>query len=186
MRVVFCGSGYFAVPSFRAIVGGGHELVGVLTQPARQAGRGGKLRATPIAVAAAELSVDVTPCENINSDEMISLLKALAPDVIAVVERFIRTLKDECTRRILVPFRREAFRTELRLFVEWYNEYRPHTYLDGRTPNELALDLPPANEAPRLEPRPNWPRNSPCASPQAPVRGDPGARFTLLFAFHGG
>ena len=105
---------------------------------------------------------------------------------IAVVERFIRTIKDECTRRILVPFRREAFRRELRLFVEWYNEYRPHTYLDGRTPNEVALDLPPANEAARLEPRANWPRKSRCASPQAPVRGDPGARFVLSIAFHVG
>jgi len=105
---------------------------------------------------------------------------------IAVVERFIRTLKDECTRRILVPFRREKFRTELKFFVQWYNEYRPHTFLDGRTPNEVALDLPPANKAPRLEPRPNWSRNSPCASPQAPVRGDPGERFVLSIAFHGG
>ena len=104
---------------------------------------------------------------------------------IAVVERFVRTLKDECTRRILVPFRYDEFRRELRLFVEWYNEYRPHTYLDGRTPNEAALDLPPANESPRLEPRPNWPRKSRCASPQAPVRGDPGARIVLSIAYHG-
>ena len=86
MRVVFCGSGDFAVPSFRAIVAGTHELVGVLTQPPRPAGRGGKLRATPIAAAAAELSVNVTPCENINSDETVALLGALKPDVIAVVD----------------------------------------------------------------------------------------------------
>ena len=86
MRVVFCGSGDFAVPSFRAVCGGAHELVGVLTQPARPAGRGGKLRDTPIAVAAEELSVDVTPCENINSDETIALLGSLRPDVIAVVD----------------------------------------------------------------------------------------------------
>ena len=86
MRVVFCGSGNFAVPSFRAIVGGGHELVGVLTQPARPAGRGGKLRHTPVALVAEELSVDVTPCADINSDESLSLLRSLQPDVIAVVD----------------------------------------------------------------------------------------------------
>ena len=86
MRVVFCGSGDFAVPSFRAVCGGAHELVGVLTQPARPAGRGGKLRETPIAVAAAELSVDVTPRENINSDETVAMLDALGADVIAVVD----------------------------------------------------------------------------------------------------
>ncbi len=71
-------------------------------------------------------------------------------------------------------------------FVEWYNEFRPHTYLDGCTPNEVALDLSPANQAPRLEPRSNWPRKSRCASPQAPVRGGPGAKFVLSVAFHGG
>jgi methionyl-tRNA formyltransferase len=77
MRVVFCGSGNFAAPSFRAIVDGAHELVGVLTQPPRPAGRGAKLRATPIAGAAAELSIDATECRNINSDEHGSLLPAL-------------------------------------------------------------------------------------------------------------
>jgi methionyl-tRNA formyltransferase len=86
MRVVFCGSGNFAVPSFRAIVGGACDLVGVLTQPARPAGRGGKLRHTPIAIAAEELSIDVTPCADINSDESLSLLRSLRPDVIAVVD----------------------------------------------------------------------------------------------------
>ncbi|MDP6633971.1 MAG: methionyl-tRNA formyltransferase [Phycisphaerae bacterium] len=86
MRVVFCGSGDFAVPSFRAIVGGEHELVGVLTQPARKAGRGGKLRHTPIAAAARELSVEAVPCEDINSDEFLEMLRSMRPDVTAVVD----------------------------------------------------------------------------------------------------
>ena len=86
MRVVFCGSGDFAVPSFRAIVGGEYELVGVLTQPARRAGRGGKLRPTPIATAAVELGIEATPCESINSDESLAMLRSLRPDVIAVVD----------------------------------------------------------------------------------------------------
>jgi methionyl-tRNA formyltransferase len=98
MRVVFCGSGDFAVASFRAICAGAHELVGVLTQPARPAGRGGKLRPTPVATAAAELSVDVTPCENINSQESVAMLKSLAPDVIAVVDfgQIIRLPARDC------------------------------------------------------------------------------------------
>ena len=36
---------------------------------------------------------------------------------LAVVERLIRTLKNECTRRLLVPYRRPRFRRELSLFV---------------------------------------------------------------------
>ncbi len=98
MRVVLCGSGGFAVPSFRAICDGAHELVGVLTQPPRPAGRGGELRHTPIAIAADELSVDATPCENINSGDAIAMLKSLAPDVIAVVDfgQIIRAGARDC------------------------------------------------------------------------------------------
>jgi len=53
---------------------------------------------------------------------------------IAVVERFMRTLKDECTRVIRVPARRRDFRAELSLFAEWFNEHRPHIFLNGKTP----------------------------------------------------
>jgi transposase InsO family protein len=46
---------------------------------------------------------------------------------IAVVERFILTLKKECTRFILVPLRSKTFRQELALFADWYAEDRPHS-----------------------------------------------------------
>jgi len=105
---------------------------------------------------------------------------------IAVVERFIRSMKDECTRRLLIPMRRRAFRKELCLYAEWYNEHRPHQALDGRTPDEVYYDRSPANEAPRFEPRPHWPKGSPCASPQAPPRGEPAARLQLVVRHHGG
>jgi transposase InsO family protein len=106
---------------------------------------------------------------------------------IAVAERFIRTMKTECTRRLLlVPMRREAFRRELGFFVQWYNEHRPHEWLDGRTPNEVYFDCPPANRAPRWEPRTRWPRGSPCAAPQVLVKGQPGARVELAVTSHEG
>ena len=53
---------------------------------------------------------------------------------LSVVERFIQTLKAEGMRRIVVPLRREVLRREVNLYVEWYNEFRPHEFLDGRTP----------------------------------------------------
>lgn len=90
------------------------------------------------------------------------------------MERFNRTLKEEGTRKLLVPLRRESFRAELSLFVAWYNEHRPHTWLGGRTPGEVYDALPPANEQPRIEPRPRWPVESRCAQPRAPVDGKPG------------
>ena len=105
---------------------------------------------------------------------------------IAVVERFIRTIKDECTRRILVPQRREACRREIVSFVDWYNEQRPHTTLAGQTPNEVYFAQRPANRCPRIEPRKHWPRASRCARPQTLVAGQPGDRFTVDVDYHRG
>jgi transposase InsO family protein len=105
---------------------------------------------------------------------------------IAVIERFIRSFKNECTRRILVPLNGATIRRETCCYLTWYNEHRPHTFLSGRTPQEVYRALPPANEAPRIEPRRRWPARSPCASPQAPVDGSPGARFEPRVSFLGG
>jgi putative transposase len=105
---------------------------------------------------------------------------------ISVVERFILTLKNECTRRILVPCRRDSFRKELSLFIAWYNGDRPHTWLDGRTPDEVYFRRPAACCAPRFEPRRRWPRRSPCARPQADVRCRRGVRLHLHVGFKAG
>jgi putative transposase len=98
---------------------------------------------------------------------------------IAIVERYIRTIKDEGARRIPIPLRRVTCRNELRSYADWYNEHRPHTSLDGRTPNEVYFGRDPANRKPRLEPRKDWPRGSRCARPQTLVAGQPGDRFEL-------
>ena len=102
---------------------------------------------------------------------------------LAVVERLIRSIKDECTRRLIIPYRRDAFRRELTLFVEWFNGYRPHTWLQVRTPDEIYFGRPPACLAPRFEPRARWPRRSRCAAPQARVRGRCGVRLELHVSF---
>jgi transposase InsO family protein len=102
---------------------------------------------------------------------------------ISVVERFILTMKNECTRRILVPCRRDSFRKELSLFISWYNGDRPHTWLDGRTPDEVYFGKPAGCCAPRFEPRGRWPRRSPCARPQADVHGRCGTRLDLHVGF---
>jgi transposase InsO family protein len=98
---------------------------------------------------------------------------------IAIVERMIRTLKNECTRRLLVPYRRPCFKKELSLYIGWYNTHRPHDALEVRTPDEIYFALPPACLAPRFEPRRKWPRGSPCAGPQAAVGGRRGQRLEL-------
>ena len=105
---------------------------------------------------------------------------------IAVIERLIKTIKDECTRRIMVPYRREACRRELLSFVDWYNGHRPHTSLNGNTPNEVFFGRRPANRRPRVEPRKRWPRASRCARPQTLVAGQSGDRFNVRVEFRTG
>lgn len=105
---------------------------------------------------------------------------------ISVVERFIKTLKNGCTREILVPLRLDAMRREVSFYCDWYNQYRPHSFLEGRTPCEVYDGLSPANAKPRFEPRPHWPRGSPCASPQAKIKGETGARLVLIVGFFEG
>jgi transposase InsO family protein len=105
---------------------------------------------------------------------------------IAVVERFIRTLKEEGLRRLLVSPCQRTFRQCVSLYVSWYNENRPHTFLYGRTPNEVYFNRRPANRAPRFEPRERWPRGSPCAQPQTLIMGKAGVRLELAVKFEHG
>jgi hypothetical protein len=105
---------------------------------------------------------------------------------IAVVERFILTLKCLLSSLPLVPYRRDAFQRELDAITDWYNHHRPHTRLGGRTPDEVYKGEYPANRRPRFEPRSRWPRGSPCARPWALARSRPGAELTLEVSFHRG
>ena len=95
-------------------------------------------------------------------------------------------MKNEATRRIVVPLRRELFRSELKTYFAWYNEHRPHATLHGKTPNEVYFRLQPANRRPRIEPRKRWPRNARCAEPRTLIAGQPGDRFILDVDFQDG
>jgi hypothetical protein len=79
-----------------------------------------------------------------------------------------------------VPLRLDAMRRAIASYATWYAEHRPHTALGGRTPLEVYRGLPPANEAPRYEPRARWPRRSACAQPVAPVQGRCGVQLALV------
>lgn len=85
MRVVFMGTPDFSVPTLKALAKGGHEILGVFTQPDRPAGRGRKLKPSPVKAAAAELNLPVFQPERIKSGEWIELLRDLAPESIIVV-----------------------------------------------------------------------------------------------------
>ena len=102
---------------------------------------------------------------------------------VAIIERLMRSLKTECTRRLLVPLRLEAMREEIALYVFWHNEHRPSQALGGRTPWEVHAGVRPANARPRLEPRAHWPVSAPCASPPTEIRGERGRRLALVVGY---
>jgi len=58
---------------------------------------------------------------------------------IAILERFIRSMKDECFRTIVVPPALDRVERELDLWLGWYHEHRPHQGLAGRTPAEMLV-----------------------------------------------
>ncbi len=105
---------------------------------------------------------------------------------IAIVERFIRSMKDEFTRRVLLPLRQAAMLATMQSYVSWFNAHRPHTALDGSTPDDVYHSKHPANRYPSVEPRARWPRGSRCAAPNVPIRGRPAARLELVVSFHAG
>lgn len=105
---------------------------------------------------------------------------------IALIERFMRTLKEKLRKLSPTPLEQTAMYRELRLFHEWYNEHRPHEALGGNTPNEVYERRFPQNRRPRHEPRSRWPRGSPCARPWALPRGRPGAELQLEVEYLGG
>lgn len=88
MKVIFLGSGSFAVPVLERLchAPGPQRLLRAVTRPPRPAGRGRKLRPTPVAQAARALGV---PCDaplSVNDPGYIETLRALAPDLIVVVD----------------------------------------------------------------------------------------------------
>jgi methionyl-tRNA formyltransferase len=86
MKLVFCGTPEFAVPTLEAVIVAGHEVRLVVTQPDRAAGRGMELQAPPVKRFALERGIPVVQPEKIkNNPEFRALLEEIAPDAILVV-----------------------------------------------------------------------------------------------------
>lgn len=83
IRVIFMGSPEFALPSLRGL----HlhsNLVGVVTQPDRQAGRGRKLTPPPVKIMAEELGIEVFQPKTLRTEDAYTKLKQWTSDVIVV------------------------------------------------------------------------------------------------------
>lgn len=85
MRILFWGTPDFAVPALRALLGEGHDVIGVVTQPDRPAGRGRSLRLSPVKLLAQEESIPVLQPERARGDEFMDQVRALDPELSVVV-----------------------------------------------------------------------------------------------------
>ena len=86
MKLVFCGTPRFAVPTLEALHAEGHEIALVVVQPDKPVGRSQEMTAPPVKQAAQELGLAVTQPEKIrNNEELRARLEAIAPDAIVVV-----------------------------------------------------------------------------------------------------
>ena len=85
MRVVFMGTPDIAATCFKRIIADGFEIVGCYTQPDRPKGRGMKMVYSPVKEVAIANNIPVFQPENFRSDEVVEELRALKPDICAVV-----------------------------------------------------------------------------------------------------
>jgi methionyl-tRNA formyltransferase len=85
VRVVFLGSGAFAIPSFTALIDAGHDLAALITQPDREKGRGRVLTPPPLKPVAEARGVAVHQPRRIREPAAQEVLRALVPDVQVVV-----------------------------------------------------------------------------------------------------
>ena len=84
MRVVFMGTPEFAVPTLEALADAGHDILCVVTQPDRPAGRGHKLAPPPVKAAALARGLRVLQPEKVRASGFVQAMRELAPDVVVV------------------------------------------------------------------------------------------------------
>jgi methionyl-tRNA formyltransferase len=86
LRIVFCGTPAFALPSLRHLLAqADFRVEAVVTQPDRPRGRGQRLSLSPVKEAALETGLAVYQPEKIKSDAAFDLFARLAPDVVVII-----------------------------------------------------------------------------------------------------
>ena len=95
MRIVFMGTPDFAAAPLETIIKSGkHQVTGVITQPDKPKGRGKSMQFPPVKEKALEYDIPVWQPAQVNSEEMIAVLKEQNPDCI-VVAAFGQLLKED-------------------------------------------------------------------------------------------
>ena len=85
LRIVFMGTPEFAVPSLKALVEGGYNVVAVVTTPDKPAGRGQRIHESDVKVAARELNIPILQPEKLRDEAFLEALRELKPDLGIVI-----------------------------------------------------------------------------------------------------
>jgi len=85
LRVIFAGTPEFALPPLQALIDNGCDIVAVLTQPDRPAGRGKHLRASPVKQLALKNGLELLQPKSLKEADWPQKLSELQPDLMVVV-----------------------------------------------------------------------------------------------------
>ena len=85
MKLLFMGSAAFAVPSLAALVDSPHDILAVVTQPDKPAGRGRHITACPAAIAARSHGLILYQPRSVKKPDVIEHIRKLTPELIVVV-----------------------------------------------------------------------------------------------------
>lgn len=86
MRLLMMGTGPFAVPTFRALLAGSHEVVALVTRPTPPPVGRRKTPANPMQDVGEAAGLPIFAPESINTPEVIATVKAFAPDLLVVCD----------------------------------------------------------------------------------------------------
>lgn len=82
IRLIFLGTGDFALPAFEHLVDSGHQVLALVTQPDRPQGRKQEIIPAAIKEAALARGVTVFQPEDVNAPESLEQIRVLAPDLL--------------------------------------------------------------------------------------------------------
>jgi methionyl-tRNA formyltransferase len=84
MKVLFMGTPDFAAATLNKLIESKHELLGVVTQPDKQKGRGHEVSFSPVKELAIEHNIPVFQPNKVKEPEFLDMVRAMAPEVIVV------------------------------------------------------------------------------------------------------
>jgi len=85
MKLIFCGTPQFAVPTLERLIADEHEIALVMTNPDEPSGRGYETRPSPVKQAAVRASLEVFQPAKLKDESTLTFLSRFQPDCIVVV-----------------------------------------------------------------------------------------------------